>query len=218
MTESELVRGVQAHFDKFDPEFEDRVKATIAFGIARFCAHTQWEFLDRYAVNLTVQASTVAAVGKPEIVTPNDYFKPVVIYSESREIEYVSRQRWAQEQTTLSSTLSERTYTVIGSELILTRTHDGSQIDMIYTRDATGITLDDIPGQYHPAVQAAIQLQLTPAYFTLDGKMIPNPAIGAGQQLYSIEIGRAMTSEVSNKGRRKPVEPSRIAARRNAYT
>ena len=207
MTDNELISGVQAHFNDFSPEFKTRINDTIPFGVAQFAAHTQWEFLDKYVEGLTVQDSTDKAVGKPQIVTPGDFFKPVIIFTDSGEIEYVSRRSWASQQgSTIGSTALRQSYTVIGDELILSRPDSGAQINMTYTRDKSTISFSDVFAQYHPAVQAGIQLQLSSA-----------DRMGVAHEIYREAVMRAMTMEVSGKGRTKKLVPSPIVQREVAY-
>jgi hypothetical protein len=136
MTEQEMVRAIQSHFGDTSAAFKTRIEQNIPFGIELFCAQAQWEFLDRFVADLTVSDSTVAAPGKPRIETPGDFFKPVVIYTQYNEVKWIDRLEWARKQTTTGSGTRPQEYTLIGDELVLSREHDGSQIDMVYTRKA----------------------------------------------------------------------------------
>jgi hypothetical protein len=217
MTRSELVAAVQAHFSDFTDPFKTRIEAVIPSAVARFLAEAQWEFLDKYTTT-TTSVSTSAAVGKYQVDLPDDFFKPIVVFTETREIEYRDRNEWARMQHAGSGSFIPQYYTVIGPEMILTHTPDSSTIEMVYTRKADNYGFDDLPSQYHWAVQMAAQLLLTPAYFTSGDQKFPNPELRQSSEDYERAIGKAKRFEVTIKGRVRELLPSAINRRRAAYT
>lgn len=213
MTDSELVKSVQAFFNDPTDTFADRVRNILPAAVNLFCGQHQWEFLDKY-VTCTTAVSTQDASGKYRIVVADDMFKPVVLFTASREIEYVDRITWASKQSSTATSQSPSSYTVIGNELVLSYPPDSTTIYAVYTRKSDNVTLADMPAQYHAAVQMAVQWLLTPAYIDTGGHAYPNPALMECKALFREAITAALRSEASQKARQLKIHTAEIVAKR----
>lgn len=214
MNETDLIRYVQAHFNDQTAQFRDRIVRTIPVAIEMFGTEHQWEFLDKYT---TTTATTSTTHGKDVITLPSDFFKPVVLYTDDEEMEYVDRTEWGLYQRHVSVSRKPWKYTQIGPELILSHATDGSTIYMVYTRQTSGMSLSDVPSQYHDAIAAAVVWRLTPGSVMTNQGPFPNPAYAQAERFYSERIRVCMGKELSVKGRRITWKVTGPQAERSSY-
>ena len=217
MDEEQFVKAVQARFANFTDPFAGRIRDCLSVGVTRLCNEFQWEFLDKLTTFSTT-TSTIDASGKTRFVLPDDYFKPVVFYTDNHILEYRNRVEWARHQIDASSSAEPRYYTVIGKELILAAPSDGSTVYAVYTRDGSGYGLDDIPGQFHYAVMMAVVAYLAPAYVTVGEKTLPNPDVRNADRAFKQAVGAAMMIQTRNKGRVRQILPPEHLRMRHDYT
>lgn len=214
MTTQEFEAAVQSHFDNKTPAFLERIRDALPTAIARFCQQWQWEFLDKYTTFAT-ETSTKDASGKTIFTLPSDFYKIIVLWTDSYRLKYLTRTEWAELQMSGGVT-TEFTYTVIGKELVLSGTISDT-VYGIYTRTSQSFDLDDIPAQFHYAIQMAVEELLAPAYVTVDGKTYPNPDVNRARRAFREATVDARILELRSKGRGKRIKPAEHIRRINDY-
>jgi hypothetical protein len=215
MTQDELISAVQAQAGDFTAPFKDRIIAALPLGIAIFAAEYQWEFLDIYT---TATTALDATTGKYKISLPSDFFKPVALSTAlGGALEYQNRIEWLEEERVGVGSDPPIHYTVIGTTMFL-HNASGTPIEIIYTRNADGITLADLPGQYHPAIVQAVVMWLMPAVVEDGaGHKIPNPLYDAAKARYNESVSKAAGLEAQSKGRPRTLDFSPLQKLRSEF-
>lgn len=214
MTDAELISFVQAHFNDQTSQFRSRVVKTVPIGIGMFASEHQWEFLDKFT---TTTAETDSTASKDKITLPADFWKPIRFYTSNRVVSYIDRAAWSKKQRASLPSGEPRAYTVIGPDYFLDRASDGSTISVVYTRRSSGMSLSDVPAEFHDAVGAAVIWRLTPGFVQMPEGPVPNPAYGHAEDLYGGRVRVALSSENSIKGRTQKWTPTYMTARRSDY-
>ena len=210
MTEAQVIGFVQQHFNDQTNMFRSKIVKTLPMAVGMFACEHQWEFLDKYT---TCTTSTDSTTGKDEIDLPSDIFKPVVLWTEYNEMRYIDRKAWGDYQRQTLTATRPSQYTIIGSEYFLHKPNDGSTIYMIYTRLTTGMSLADVPAQYHDTVAAALVWRLTPG---LVGGM-PNAAYGHAEDFYQGRVRVSLSHEANSKARTRTLSVPDYQAVRSQY-
>jgi hypothetical protein len=198
MTNNDLIQAVQSHFGDQTAQFRTRITNKIPEALEMFASEHQWEFLDKHT---TTTAETDSGTSKDKITLPADFWKPVRFYTTSYVLEYIDRAEWSERQRSTLPSGEPRAYTVIGPDFFLDRTSDGSTINVVYSRRISGMSLSDIPEEYHYAIMAAVVWLLTPGYVTGANGAIRNTAWRHAEELYQGRVRHALASESQSKGR-----------------
>jgi hypothetical protein len=202
MTVGQLLDGVAAKHSNFTPEFRNRAQKLLPTATQIFASSAQWEFMDVRVASVETEIGSSAAGGYTRLIMPGDLFKVVTLSTANRPpMKYINRARWEERQRSTVSAGRPLEYTVIGKDYVLSRPTDGTPIRLIYTRRSGGYTLDRIPDQYHVAVQAALELELTPAMVQLNGIMVSNPALRVAEARFATRISTALSMEEMHKDR-----------------
>jgi len=216
VTQSEVIKSIQSLLNDTSAVMQQRITDALPLGIAMFCSEYPWEWLSDYD---TTTATLDATTSKYKITPPTGFFKPVVMWTDDTdELGYIDRKEWAIRQRSTGSAVSPKSYTVIGTTMFLDRAATGDTIYLVFTRDSKNITFDDVPGQYHPAVAAAVVLILVPEVMTLpDGQVVGNPAYRAAESRYSRHIQKATRLEMTHKGRPRQWGPNSAQKLRSRF-
>lgn len=157
MTDSEMIKAVLFKIQRFGLADEDVVTSMLPAAIAKFLGTNTWEFLWK-------NASLNSVANQEYLTPPTDFWKLVTIRRTDYPVEYITPQEYDKRIAVGGSGGVEGTsYTIKGKRIYLEPTPSGVVAYTItYCPLATNVSLEQIPGSYHFAVQAILESEATP--------------------------------------------------------